>query len=151
MLPPQTASWQEHARRRQATDLEHGNELHRLAQLQQVLTDPDLRRMWWIARFPERFKDLKPLAEELDGLPAPQGAQDDDLRGDIRRLTDQLVTALQTPQQREVFLRVLVQTFQALGPLGLRRGAGSRPQDAADAEEDQAEHAQRHAVRARHD
>ncbi|WP_073502808.1 hypothetical protein [Actinacidiphila paucisporea] len=106
---------EEHDRRQQAADLEHGEELHRLAQLQQVLADPDLRRVWWMAQFPDRFNDLGSLAEVLGGLPAPQEAQDDDLRGDVRRLTDGLVTALHTPQQREVFLQALVQTLTALG------------------------------------
>jgi hypothetical protein len=106
---------EEHARRQQAADLEHGEELHRLAQLQRVLADPDLRRVWWMGRFPDRFNDLDHLADALGGLPAPQEAQDDDLRGDVRRLTDDLVTALHTPQQREVFLQALVQTLTALG------------------------------------
>ncbi|MFD5125703.1 hypothetical protein [Streptomyces sp. NPDC058385] len=106
---------EEHARRQQAADLEHGEELHRLAQLQRVLADPDLRRVWWIARFPDRFNDLDDLAQILKGLPAPQAPQDDDLRGDIRRFTDDLVTTLHTPQQREVFVQALVQTLTALG------------------------------------
>ncbi|MEH0580024.1 hypothetical protein QBA54_37295 [Streptomyces sp. B21-108] len=106
---------EEHARRQQAADLEHGEELHRLAQLQRVLADPDLRRVWWMAQFPDRFKDLDNLAQALKGLPAPQEAQDDDLRGDIRRFTDDLVTTLHTPQQREVFVQALVQTLTALG------------------------------------
>ncbi|WP_275562535.1 hypothetical protein [Streptomyces sp. 5-6(2022)] len=106
---------EEHARRQQAADLEHGEELHRLAQLQRVLADPDLRRVWWMAQFPDRFNDLDNLAQALKGLPAPQEAQDDDLRGDIRRFTDDLVTTLHTPQQREVFVQALVQTLTALG------------------------------------
>jgi hypothetical protein len=40
---------EEHARRQQAADLDHEEELHRLAQLQRVLAGPDLRRVWWIA------------------------------------------------------------------------------------------------------
>ncbi|MFF3459691.1 hypothetical protein ACFYXH_36430 [Streptomyces sp. NPDC002730] len=106
---------EEHARRQQGADLEHGEELHRLAHLQRVLADPDLRRVWWVARFPDRFKDLDELTTALKGLPLPQEDQDDDLRGDVRRFTDQLVTALHTPQQREVFLQALIQTLQALG------------------------------------
>ncbi|MFB7575725.1 hypothetical protein [Streptomyces sp. NPDC056165] len=117
---------EEHARRQQAADLEHGEELHRLAQLQQVLSDPDLRRVWWIAQFPDRFNDLKTLAQALEGLPMPQETQDDDLRGDIRRFTDQLVTALYTPQQREVFLQALVQTLTALGHHDLTTAATLR-------------------------
>ncbi|MFK0136690.1 hypothetical protein [Streptomyces murinus] len=122
---------EEHARRQQAADLEHGEELHRLTQLQRVLADPDLRRMWWIARFPDRFDDLKPLAQALEGLPAPQEAQDDGLRGDIRRFTDELVTALHTPQQRQVFVQALVQTLTALGHHDLTTAAvlRHRPHD----------------------
>ncbi|MFF1263557.1 hypothetical protein ACFVZT_43005 [Streptomyces sp. NPDC058321] len=118
---------EEHARRQQAADLEHGEELHRLAQLQRVLADPDLRRVWWMARFPDRFNDLDALAEKLNGLPAPQTAQDDDLRGDIRRFTDDLVTTLHTPQQREVFVQALVQTLTALGHHHLTTAAALRP------------------------
>lgn len=106
---------EEHARRQQAVDLEHGEEMHRLTHLQRVLADPDLRRVWWVARFPERFNELEGLKTALEGLPLPQEPQDDDLRGDIRRFTDQLVTALHTPQQREVFLQALVQSLQTLG------------------------------------
>ncbi|MFF9378233.1 hypothetical protein ACF1BB_27380 [Streptomyces griseoluteus] len=106
---------EEHARRQQTADLEHGEELHRLTHLQRVLADPDRRRVWWIARFPDRFNDLDNLAQALKGLPALQEAQDDDLRGDIRRFTDDLVTTLHTPQQREVFVQALVQTLTALG------------------------------------
>ena len=54
----------------------------------------------------------------FDGLRpecAREPPQDDDLRGDIRRFTDQLVTALHTPQQREVFLQALVQSLRTLG------------------------------------
>uniref|UniRef100_A0AAU1TYB4 Uncharacterized protein n=1 Tax=Streptomyces sp. NBC_00119 TaxID=2975659 RepID=A0AAU1TYB4_9ACTN len=117
---------EEHARRQQAADLEHGEELHRLAQLQRVLADPNLRRVWWIARFPDRFNGLKDLDEALKGLPAPQAAQDDDLRGDIRRFTDDLVTTLHTPQQREVFVQALVQTLTALGHHRLTTAAALR-------------------------
>ncbi|MFD4613579.1 hypothetical protein ACFWOT_37080 [Streptomyces sp. NPDC058440] len=118
---------EEHARRQQAADLEHGEELHRLAHLQQVLADPDLRRVWWMAQFPDRFNDLEALAQALKGLPAPQAAQDDDLRGDIRRFTDDLVTTLHTPQQREVFVQALVQTLTALGHHDLTTAAALQP------------------------
>ncbi|MFE2644605.1 hypothetical protein ACFXDO_18840 [Streptomyces nigra] len=67
-----------------------------------------------MAQFPDRFNDLDDLAQALKGLPAPQAAQDNDLRGDIRRFTDDLVTTLHTPQ-REVFVQALVQTLTALG------------------------------------
>jgi hypothetical protein len=117
---------EEHARRQQAADLEHGEELHRLAHLQRVLADPDLRHVWWMAQFPDRFNDLSDLAQALKGLPAPQAAQDDDLRGDVRRFTDDLVTTLHTPQQREVFVQALVQTLTALGHHDLTTAAALR-------------------------
>ncbi|MFF3350644.1 hypothetical protein [Streptomyces sp. NPDC002779] len=122
---------EEHARRQQAADLEHGEELHRLAQLQQVLADPDLRRVWWMAQFPDRFNDLDNLAQALKGLPTPQAAQHNNLRGDIRRFTDNLVTTLHTPQQREVFVQALVQTLTVLGHHHLATAAARhhRPQD----------------------
>ncbi|MFH8993100.1 hypothetical protein [Streptomyces sp. NPDC017940] len=117
---------EEHARRQQAADLKHGEELHRLAQLQRVLADPNLRRVWWMAQFPDRFNDLDNLAQALEGLPAPRAAQDDDLRGDIRRFTDDLVTTLHTPQQREVFVQALVQTLTILGHHHLTTAAALR-------------------------
>ncbi|MFD4231404.1 hypothetical protein [Streptomyces sp. NPDC058545] len=106
---------EEHARRQQAIDLAHEEELHRLARLQHVLADPELRRVWWIAQFPDRFGDLTDLATALQGLPLPHTDEDDDIRGDIRRFTEQLVTDLHTPQQREIFLQALIQTLQTLG------------------------------------
>ncbi|MDI3101916.1 hypothetical protein QJ054_33305 [Streptomyces sp. AN-3] len=106
---------EEHARRKQAADLDHEEETYRLAHLQRILADADLRRVWWIARFPDRFTDLKGLETALDGLPSCTEPADDDLRGDIRTFTDRLVTALHTPEQREVFLHALVQTLTVVG------------------------------------
>lgn len=122
---------EEHARRQQAAGLEHAEELHRLTQLQRVLADPGLRRVWWMAQFPDRFNDLDKLAQALKGLPAPQELQDDDLRGGIRRFTDGLVTTLHTQQQREAFVQTLVQTLTALGHQRLATAAvlRHRPHD----------------------
>ncbi|MEV0374673.1 hypothetical protein AB0I10_33645 [Streptomyces sp. NPDC050636] len=106
---------EENARRQQTADLEHEDELRRLAHLQRVLADPDLRRVWWIAQYPDRHSDLEDLATNLEGLPLPQESPDDDIRGDIRRFTDRLYAALHTPQQREVFLKALTQTLHTLG------------------------------------
>ncbi|WFB83796.1 MULTISPECIES: hypothetical protein [Streptomyces] len=106
---------EEHARRKQTADLDHEEETYRLAHLQRILADKDLRRVWWIARFPDRFTDLEGLKTALDGLPSCTEPADDDLRGDIRTLTDRLVTALHTPEQREVFLHALVQTLTIVG------------------------------------
>ncbi|MGJ3558059.1 hypothetical protein ACR6C2_00465 [Streptomyces sp. INA 01156] len=88
---------EEHVRRQQAADLEHADEMHRLAHLQRVLADPDLRRVWWSAQFPDRFTDLNALTAALQGLPVQHAPEDDDLRGDIRRFTDRIVTTLHTP------------------------------------------------------
>ncbi|MFZ4302277.1 hypothetical protein ACOZE3_30760 [Streptomyces cinereoruber] len=114
---------EEHARRQQALSLEHEEELDRLAHLQHVLADPDLRRVWWIARFPDRFGELEALATALQGLPPPREAKNDGLRSDILRFTEQLVTDLHTPQQRELFLQVLIQTLQTLGHHELKDAA----------------------------
>jgi len=114
---------EEHARRQQAADLEHEEEMHRLARLQRVLADPDLRRVWWTAQFPDRFTDLDALTDALQGLPVQHAPESDDLRGDIRRFTDRLVTALHTPQQRAVFLQALIQTLNALGHHDLQTAA----------------------------
>ncbi|WSQ15102.1 hypothetical protein OG604_49515 [Streptomyces sp. NBC_01231] len=114
---------EDHARRQQAADLAHEEELHRLAHLQHILADPNLRRVWWIAQFPDRFNDLGSLATVLQGLPSPHEAEDDGIRSDIRRFADQLVTDLHTPQQREVFLTALIQTLHALGHHELKNSA----------------------------
>ncbi|MEV8597612.1 hypothetical protein [Streptomyces sp. NPDC052012] len=114
---------EEHARRQQAADLEHEEEMHRLIRLQRVLADPDLRRVWWTARFPDRFTNLEELTDALQGLPVQYAPEGDDVRGDIRRFTDRLVTTLHTPQQREVFLHALVQTLSALGYHDLKTAA----------------------------
>ncbi|QIY59440.1 hypothetical protein HEP86_39640 [Streptomyces sp. RPA4-5] len=106
---------EENARRQQTADLEHEDELRRLAHLQRVLADPDLRRVWWIAQYPDRHQELRPLATALKDLPLPHETTDDDIRGEIRRFTDRLLTALHTPQQREVFLKALTQTLHTLG------------------------------------
>ncbi|GAB7111145.1 hypothetical protein JCM4814A_94640 [Streptomyces phaeofaciens JCM 4814] len=106
---------EDHAHQQQAADHAHAEELHRLTHLQHILADPHLRRVWWIAQFPERFNDLNDLADKLTGLPPPHEAESDGIRGDIRRFTDQLVTDLHTPQQRELFLTALIQTLTTLG------------------------------------
>ncbi|MGW7520409.1 hypothetical protein ACWGJ2_32990 [Streptomyces sp. NPDC054796] len=114
---------QEHARRQRAADLEQEEELHRLQHLQQILADPSLRRVWWMDRFPDRPDGLNTLKQELADLPEPQRRVDDDLRSDIRRFTDQLVTTMHTPQQREIFLTALVQALRALGHHDLQTSA----------------------------
>lgn len=113
----------EHACRQQDLDLEHEQQLRRLAHLQRVLADPDLQRVWWIAEFPDRLGELKELTDALQGLPQPHEAADDDLRSDIRRFTDQFITAMHTPQQREIFLKALTQTLHTLGHHDLKATA----------------------------
>jgi hypothetical protein len=105
----------EHARRQRSLDLEHELQMRRLAHLQRVLADPDLKRVWWIAEFPDRLSELKELTDALEGLPLPHDPAQDDLRGDIRHFTNRFITALHTPQQREIFLQALTQTLHALG------------------------------------
>ncbi|MFE4089055.1 MULTISPECIES: hypothetical protein [Streptomyces] len=114
---------EDHARRQQAAERAHAEELHRLIHLQHILADPHLRRVWWIALFPDRFNDLDDLASKLNGLPPPHKAESDGIRSDIRRFTDQLVTALHTPQQRELFLTALIQTLNMLGHQDLMSAA----------------------------
>ncbi|WP_406490468.1 hypothetical protein OHB06_51800 [Streptomyces sp. NBC_01604] len=114
---------EEHTRRQQTNDLAHGAELHRLAYLQHILADRDLRRVWWIAQFPDRFGECDALARVLQDLPSPREAEEDVIREDIRRFTDKLLTDLHSPQQREVFLTALVQTLHALGHNELKTAA----------------------------
>lgn len=106
---------QEHSYRRQAADRAHEEELHRLFHLQRILSDHDLRRVWWMAQFPDRFTECDGLAHALHDLPSPDEVKEDSIRDDIHRFTDKLLTDLHTPQLREVFLTALVQTLRALG------------------------------------
>ncbi|MGW6890348.1 hypothetical protein [Streptomyces chartreusis] len=114
---------EEHARHQQTMDLAHETELHRLTHLQAILADQDLRRVWWIARFPDRFSECDALAEVLRDLPPSREAEADGIRQDIRRFTDRLLTDLHSPQQREVFLTALIQTLHALGHDELKTAA----------------------------
>lgn len=110
-------------RRRQAADLDHEAQLYRLTRLQHLLADPDLRRVWWIDRFPEQHGELSGLITVLHDLPVPQEAEDDGIRGDIRRFTERLITDLHTPQQREIFLHALIQALKTLGHHDLTNAA----------------------------
>jgi hypothetical protein len=114
---------EEHTRRHQNIDLEHEAEMRRLTHLQRVLADSDLRRVWWINQFPDRFDRLSDLIKELGGLPAPCEREDDGIRGDIRRFIDQLVTAMDTPEQRDLFLKALVHALHVLGHHDLKATA----------------------------
>ncbi|MFF4323289.1 hypothetical protein [Streptomyces sp. NPDC001568] len=114
---------QEHALRQQTLILAHEEELDRLARLQGVLADPDLRRVWWIDRFPERSDALATLTTALNDLRPPDKAGSDGIRGDILRFTEQLITDLHTPQQREIFLKALIQTLRTLGHHSLKDAA----------------------------
>ncbi|MEU3549439.1 hypothetical protein [Streptomyces longwoodensis] len=106
---------QEHIRRQQVAGLAHQAELDRLAHLQAILADRDLRRVWWIAQFPGRFSECDALQEVLQDLLLPHEAEEDGIRSDIRRFTDQLLADLHTPQQRDLFLTALIQTLTVLG------------------------------------
>ncbi|WP_101257273.1 hypothetical protein [Streptomyces barkulensis] len=114
---------EEHTRRHQNIDLEHEAEMRRLTHLQRVLADPNLRRMWWINQFPDRFDQLSDLVKELGDLPAPCEREDDGTRGDIRRFIDQLVTATDTPEQRDLFLKALIHALHVLGHHDLKTTA----------------------------
>ncbi|MFJ8755324.1 hypothetical protein ACIREO_39360 [Streptomyces sp. NPDC102441] len=106
---------QEHAQRQQAFDLEREEELRRLAHLQSVLADPDLRRVWWIDRYPDRHSELVTLRTALEDMPRPYEITAHDSGGAISRFTEQFLTTLHTPQQREVFLEALIKSLQTLG------------------------------------
>ncbi|WP_329027133.1 hypothetical protein [Streptomyces sp. NBC_00690] len=114
---------EKHLRQRRTADLEHENELNRLAHLQHVLADPDLRRVWWIAQYPDRFSELDQLAQALEGLASPYEPEEDGVRSDIRRFTEQLVTVLHTPEQLHVFLKALTQALRTLGHHDLQTSA----------------------------
>ena len=112
-------------RRQRALDLEHEEEMYRLAHLQRVLADSDLRCIWWLARFPDRLGEVAQLESALKDLPLPhvRDSDEDGIRSDVRRFTDQFLEAMHTPQQREVFLKALTQTLHVLGHRELKTAA----------------------------
>ncbi|MET3983987.1 hypothetical protein [Streptomyces sp. PvR034] len=114
---------QEHLRKAQLTDLEQHDAQRRLAFLQGLLADPDLRRVWWIDRHPERLDGLPALTEGVKGLSAPHATDRDAVRGEVVRFVDQLLTDMRTPPQREVFLRALTQALHVLGSTELQQTA----------------------------
>ncbi|MEU9034616.1 hypothetical protein AB0D45_06835 [Streptomyces sp. NPDC048352] len=116
---------QEHLRRAQLTDLEQHDAQRRLVFLQSLLADPDLRRVWWIDRHPERLDALQDLQDQVKDLRAPNGTDRDAVRGEVFRFVDQLLTDMRTPQQREVFLRALTQALHALGSTELQQTAAT--------------------------
>ncbi|BBA98478.1 hypothetical protein RVR_4668 [Actinacidiphila reveromycinica] len=114
---------EEHQHRQQQGDLERQDVFRRLAFLQRILSDPGLRTVWWIDRYPERIGDLKNLATAVSDVKAPHDSDHDTLRDEIVRFVDQLLADIRTPQQHEVFLRALTSTLQALGSTELQRTA----------------------------
>ncbi|MFD4698294.1 hypothetical protein [Streptomyces niveus] len=114
---------EEHLRTEQTGDLERQETRRRLIFLQRILSDPDLRLVWWIDRYPDRLGELTELEVTLGDLKPPRGPSHDALRDEIVRFVDQLLSDIRTPQQREVFLRALTQTLEALGSTELKAAA----------------------------
>ncbi|MGE7389361.1 hypothetical protein ACQKM2_28200 [Streptomyces sp. NPDC004126] len=115
----------EHLRRAQLTDLEQQDAQRRLVFLQGLLANPDLRRVWWIDRHPDRLDALQDLEERVKDLRAPHDTDRDAVRGEVIRFVDQMLTDMRTPQQREVLLRALTQSLHALGSTELQQTAAT--------------------------
>ncbi|MEV7088548.1 hypothetical protein AB0O07_22120 [Streptomyces sp. NPDC093085] len=88
-----------------------------------ILSDPDLRLVWWIDHYPDRIGELTELEGGLRDLKVPRDPSHDALRDEIVRFVDQLLGDIRTPQQREVLLRALTQTLEALGSTELKATA----------------------------
>ncbi|MFD5099836.1 hypothetical protein [Streptomyces albidochromogenes] len=101
----------------------HQPKLRRLTHLQRVLAHPDLRRVWWLDQFPDRYNQHPDPIDESRGLPAPRQPGDDGMRRDFKHFTNQFLTALHTPQQPELFLSLLSQTLHILGQHDLKSTA----------------------------
>ncbi|WP_307076149.1 hypothetical protein [Streptomyces canus] len=114
---------EEHLRKEQARSLEQQETLRRLTFLQHVMSDPDLRLVWWIDRHPDRLHELDAVGTALQDLRPPRDPSYDVLRDEVVRFVDQLLADIRTPQQRQVFLRALAQTLQALGSTELHTAA----------------------------
>ncbi|MBZ4016268.1 hypothetical protein [Streptomyces purpurogeneiscleroticus] len=105
---------EESARRLRALDLEHEAEMHRLRHLQDILSDPDLLRVWWMSRFPDRPEQLEQLTSALEHL-APPGQQPAGHRTELRQFADQLIDVLHNPAQQQLLLQAVIHAFRALG------------------------------------
>lgn len=113
----------DHLRTEQRGDVERQEIRRRLVFMQGILSDPDLSRVWWVDRYPDRLSDLETLEKHTGDLRPPFDAIRDDLRAEVSRFVDQLLADIHTPQQREIFLRALTQTLQNLGSPELQKTA----------------------------
>lgn len=114
---------EEHLRQDRARSLDQQETLGRLTFLQRVMSDPDLRLVWWIDRHPDRINELRDVKTTLQDLKPPHDPSHDVLRDEVVRFVDQLLADIRTPQQREVFLRALAQTLHVLGRTELQAAA----------------------------
>ena len=106
---------QDHLHKERDSSLEQQETLRRLTFLQRVLSDPDLRRVWWIDSHPDRLGELATVNTELSNLKPPRDPSHDVLRDEVVRFVDQLLSDIHTPQQREIFLHTFSRTLQILG------------------------------------
>ncbi|MDX2546164.1 hypothetical protein ACOT81_27440 [Streptomyces sp. WI04-05B] len=120
---PEKTQAEEHLRRERTGSFERQEALSHLAFLQHVMSDADLRLVWWIDRHPDRIGDLDAVRTALQDLKPPRDPSHDVLREEVVRFVDQLLADIHTPQQREVFLRALAQTLQVLGRTELQAAA----------------------------
>jgi hypothetical protein len=110
----------EHLEREQRGDLDRQETRRRLMFMHQVLSDSDLRRVWWIANYPDRLNDLEQLASQTKDLKPPRELSQDVLRAEVIRFVDQLLGDIRTSEQRDIFLLTLARTFETLGRGELR-------------------------------
>jgi hypothetical protein len=109
----------------QRNDLKREEVRRHLAFMQQILSDSDLRRVWWIDTYPDRIADLKEIVGQTKDLKPPRRVSHDALRDEVVRFVDQLLNDVRTPQQREVFLVALARTMQVLGNRDLKEVASN--------------------------
>jgi hypothetical protein len=117
------ATADEHLRRSRQGDLEQEETRQRLAFLRSVLSDPSQRMVWWVDRFPGQIKELAAVDSALGSLTPPPADAHTTVQDEAARFVDRLFAEMHTPQQREVFVRALARTVEALASIDLQAAA----------------------------
>ncbi|MFC1407588.1 MULTISPECIES: hypothetical protein [Streptacidiphilus] len=121
--PEDLACAREHLQAERAGDLRRMDAQRDLAALQRTLADSDRRVVWWIVNRPDRLNELDTFSTALKDLKPPVDDARDELHSRAIRFIDHLTAELHSPQQREMFIRALSSTLQALGKANLNEGA----------------------------
>lgn len=103
-------------RERDAVDLAHHQQLYEITRLRGILTDPQLRTVWLLDRHPDKPGLLDRFADPSVLTPARSlETSQEELRVAVTRFVDDLLEAVRTPEQKEVFLKVLLRALQEFG------------------------------------